>query len=161
MLFCTVLGPSYKLRPETDSTSFLSQQNRSDYCDIKTFSKRIWDFQRNVSRKAQCKYFNIRTLLTGADTSIMVTGLPFTYTGMHFLHQSKFTMQRPITMNILPSHINGVLFKSTAADYDRYIAPSSNENSLDGIGFQTGTVLGTEVINGRTNISGLKSYDKH
>lgn len=41
------------------------------------------------------------------------------------------------------------------------LPPSSNESSLDGIGFQTGNVLGTEVINGRTNISGLKSYDKH
>ena len=126
MLFCTVLGPSYKFRPETDSTSFLSQQNRSICCDIKTFSKKIWDFQRNVSRKAQCKYFNIRTLLTGADTSIMVTGLPLTYTGMHFLHQSKFTMQRPITMNILPSHINFwicVIVAKLATDYDRYIAP--------------------------------------
>ena len=110
-------------------------------------------------------------VLIGADTSIKVTGLPLTYTGMHFLHQSKFTMRRPITMNILPSHINfwicvilaklGFCLSPQQLIMTDTLPPSSNESSLDGIGFQIGNVLGTEVINGRTNIRGLKSYDQH
>ena len=49
----------------------------------------------NSIANAQCE----RTLrgvrvcgLRGADTSLKVTELPLTYTGMYFLHQSKFIM---------------------------------------------------------------------
>ena len=39
-------------------------------------------------------------VLRGADTSIAVAISLFAYAGVFFLHQSKFTMHRPITMNI-------------------------------------------------------------
>ena len=39
-----------------------------------------------------------------ADTSIKATVLPLTCIGMHFTQQSKFTMHRPITTDILNHH---------------------------------------------------------
>ena len=39
-------------------------------------------------------------VLRGIDTLIKMAVLPLAYVGMYFLHQSKFTMNRPITMNI-------------------------------------------------------------
>ena len=46
-------------------------------------------------------------VLSNADTSIKAAVLPFTYAGMHLLYQSKFTMRRPITTNILLPSISG------------------------------------------------------